>query len=641
MTVNLPLIVSKLQIKTMVIWILLFVLPNILATENSCPADSLKNVNLEKDLKLQLKSPSGSILSAHLGLSHNKIKECKSVDKIGQQIVCTNDNDKVMLNINKIDCDTSCYHIDWLTNGNSTDCYTLGDRYWYGGGEVKTQRWPLQNENRQSTAYVTGDFFHYQYGGLVENAWLTSDGFVIYSSPQMDLQVSFNASGDDKLCISALQTTQLPHKTLKYTICSGQDIKEITKYLSDTVWKKPKSVPDKIMMTNPVWSTWAYYKKDINQTSVMEFAKNILDSKIGWSHIEVDDRWEDCYGNIRFDSNKFPNPSDMIHQLKQLGFRIAFWVHPFANVECDAFWEGDQKGYWIHNNSERNVSQLVLWWNGIAGYLDTTNPSATEWYINRMKSFIQKYNINGLKFDAGEVSWIPPDSFLLDAKYVNQFTKQYIETISKLNDVMVEVRSAHYNQDMNFYLRMLDRNSVWGYENGLKTLIPASLLFFVFGYPFVLPDMIGGNDELPDRELYIRWMQTNALLPVMQFSYPPWAYDEEVIEIAREMVNLHRKYAPLFIRLAEEAVVTGVSIIRPLWWIEPNDTISLIIDSEFLVGDELLVAPVLEKGSTNRDIYLPSGKWKDELRDTTLSGPLWLRGYNANLKELPHFTRLS
>ena len=78
---------------------------------------------------------------------------------------------------------------------------------------------------------------------------------------------------------------------------------------------------------------------------------------------------------------------------------------------------------------------------------------------------------------------------------------------------------------------MMDKDSHWGHDNGLRTMIPTALLFSTLGYPFILPDMIGGNvyngEELPSAELFIRWMQMNAFLPSMQFSISPWQYEED------------------------------------------------------------------------------------------------------------------
>ena len=84
-------------------------------------------------------------------------------------------------------------------------------------------------------------------------------------------------------------------------------------------------------------------------------------------------------------------------------------------------------------------------------------------------------------------------------------------------------------------------------------------------------------------------------------------------------------------------MVTGEPIVRPLWWINPGDNIALSIDSEFLVGNRVLVAPVLDPGVRKRDVYIPLGKWRDQLTGQVVEGPVWLRGYKAELDQLPHY----
>ena len=195
---------------------------------------------------------------------------------------------------------------------------------------------------------------------------------------------------------------------------------------------------------------------------------------------------------------------------------------------------------------------------------------------------------------------------------------------------------------------MMDKDSNWGYDNGLKTLIPHMLTMGLIGYPFVLPDMIGGNayggslttTVYPERELFIRWLQVSVFMPSLQFSIPPWLYDDEVVSITKNMTALHEKFAPTIINLAKESVTSGAPINRPLWWISPNDETSLTIDSEFLLGDDVLVAPVLDLGARSRDVYLPRGTWKDVLRGVLVTSPgMWYKNYTAQLHELPHFLR--
>lgn len=106
----------------------------------------------------------------------------------------------------------------------------------------------------------------------------------------------------------------------------------------------------------------------------------------------------------------------------------------------------------------------------------------------------------------------------------------------------------------------------------------------VLGYPFILPDMIGGNaytfigDNIdfnadtiayPDKEVYIRWAQVTAFLPSMQFSIPPWHYGDEVDRICKELVEIHENLVyPLLEKYGNLAVQNGSPIIRPMWWVD-------------------------------------------------------------------------
>jgi len=87
------------------------------------------------------------------------------------------------------------------------------------------------------------------------------------------------------------------------------------------------------------------------------------------------------------------------------------------------------------------------------------------------------------------------------------------------------------------------------------------------GYPFILPDMIGGNayNEQATAELMIRWTQLNALLPAMQLSLAPWDYGEECTRLCKQYVDLHMQFAPKILEIAGESTRSGESIIRPVW----------------------------------------------------------------------------
>jgi alpha-glucosidase (family GH31 glycosyl hydrolase) len=164
----------------------------------------------------------------------------------------------------------------------------------------------------------------------------------------------------------------------------------------------------------------------------------------------------------------------------------------------------------------------------------------------------------------------------------------------------------------------------------------------MIGYPFILPDMIGGNtyENQPDAELMIRWTQLNALLPAMQFSLAPWKFGEECAAICRQYADLHTQFAPQIIALAKEATQTGAPIIRPIWWLGADDEQALVCDDEFLLGDDVLVAPVLQPAARTRDIYLPKGTWRDYWNNEIFEGGRVISAYPAPLEKLPIFLKM-
>ena len=88
---------------------------------------------------------------------------------------------------------------------------------------------------------------------------------------------------------------------------------------------------------------------------------------------------------------------------------------------------------------------------------------------------------------------------------------------------------------------------------------------------------------------------------------------------------------------ANKTITSGEPIIKPMWWNDSNDHTNLIIDDQYLLGDSLLVAPILDKGAVKRDIYLPKGNWKDGYNSSTYSGPIWLKNYDASIEIIPYF----
>ena len=208
--------------------------------------------------------------------------------------------------------------------------------------------------------------------------------------------------------------------------------------------------------------------------------------------------------------------------------------------------------------------------------------------------------------------WLP-DYTDLSVPYFHpsEYIKYYVETAvqSDTTQRRQEVRVGCLTQSAPLMVRMLDRRSRWGIDNGLRTVIPTALTFGLLGYPFVLPDMIGGNeyeDVTIDAELYIRWLQVNIFLPAIQFSIPPWRFNDPTLtDLTKSLLSQRESYKATFEKLANDAVQYGWPIVRPLWWIDASangSSPSYWVDDQFLLGDDILVAPVLEQGAVKRDI---------------------------------------
>lgn len=148
--------------------------------------------------------------------------------------------------------------------------------------------------------------------------------------------------------------------------------------------------------------------------------------------------------------------------------------------------------------------------------------------------------------------------------------------------------------------------------------------------------------RLADTELYVRWMQLASFLPVVRYTTLPNKYGSELIlESARTLTSLRQKIVnPLLKKYAREALDSGLPLVRPLWMLDPLDPACRLLSDEFSIGEELIVAPVLQPGSTERDVYLPTGVWKDGIDGSLRKGSRWIHMYKVPLDKIAYFVKM-
>lgn len=218
------------------------------------------------------------------------------------------------------------------------DCVRLHtDRMsWYGGAQQRLQFWPIEKLSYSNRAYVTQEENNF---AITERYWLNSEGSFIYVEPEVPLFIDQNQD-DNSLCLTGKR--QLPYDThtpgsfsLSYYIGVGLNAKDAHLSAVSQYLKKPMGHPADRMVRYPVWSTWAKFKVNIDETVVQTFADEIVSNRFTNSQFEIDDDWEDCYGALTFRTSKFSDIKQTTDTLKSKGFKVTLWVHPFINVNCD------------------------------------------------------------------------------------------------------------------------------------------------------------------------------------------------------------------------------------------------------------------------------------------------------------------
>nr|CAD2146970.1 unnamed protein product [Meloidogyne enterolobii] len=433
----------------------------------------------------------------------------------------------------------------------------------------------------------------------------------------------------------------------------------------------PTAHPSLEIISKPIWSTWANFWKAVDQNGLLEYAKQISDNNMPISQLELDDMWTVTYGDYQIDKRKFSNFPEMLKKLEnEFGIkRLSAWVHPFVDADSEIGRNPELRNKLFVKNRDGDVP-LVWWWDcpikpadpskpvgptnpdkkePCAYVLDVTNPETREWWYKQLEA-MKAEGICTFKFDAGETNWLPHNYVLYDGAYPNSYGKHYAHFASRFGSA-VENRYGSGTQQTNFFTRTIDRNSYWDKDGGLSTLIPWALQSSLHGYYWNLPDMIGGNGlnhnesnirgEPPEEELYIRWTQANTLLLAMQFSYPPWhsKYGGEVLNIVKQSLAIRKKWMHYLIKNVRKSVEDKVPVIRPMWWASDDDE-ALTIDDQFMVGSDLVVAPVIKSGQKTRNVYLPEGNWRNGNNvSEVVIGPTTIKDYPSPLDVLPHFYR--
>ena len=377
------------------------------------------------------------------------------------------------------------------------------------------------------------------------------------------------------------------------------------------------------------YNTWMEYTYDPTEEKVLSYAKAVLDNGFAPGILIIDEGWHGRYGQWEFDPHKFPHPKEMIEKLHAMGFKVLLWVVPLVCPDGQFFIrhcfenlpDCDKDASRLFVRTKEGEVALFKWWNGYSAALDMRKDCDREFLDKQLRHLMRDYGVDGFKFDGGTVDMYHAASVLggtarddEDAHAMNQAWNEF----GRRYDYH-EYKDTYHGGGKCGIQRLCDKDHRW-IGNGIDTFVPASAITGLLGHPFICPDMIGGGEWIyntmkdfkVDEELFVRMAEASALLPMMQFSWAPWRLlSKEALENVKRMAQLHCSMSDTILALVKKALETGEPIVRFMEYNYPHCGYHGIID-QFMLGESILVAPVITKGTRSRNVVFPSGKWRSQ-----------------------------
>ena len=335
-------------------------------------------------------------------------------------------------------------------------------------------------------------------------------------------------------------------------------------------------------------------------------------------------------------------------------------VDPGVKVDPDyrLYAEGRSGGHFIQQPNGEEYNGNV--WPGLSAFPDFHRAETREWWAGHVRRWLESSGLGGLWNDMNEPSSTDVNGKLMEARHA----EGALPHTSARNTYALQMARATqagmlaYNPDWRPFLLTRAAFSgtqtvaaLWGGDNSscwehLAASLPMLMNLGLSGMPFVGVD-IGGFTGDANGELLARWTQAGAFYPFCRnhtasgtAAQEPWAFGAEVEAICRKYIQLRYQLLPYFYNLFYQATATGAPVMRPLVWHYPHDPATFNLNDEFLLGPDLLVAPILAPGLKARAVYLPEGSWYrwEKGVTTPIHGPGQIVAH-APLDEIPLFVR--
>ncbi len=384
-----------------------------------------------------------------------------------------------------------------------------------------------------------------------------------------------------------------------------------------------------------LWASTSFVP--IDQAQVEGRARRLRHEEIPADVVHLDATWqragERC--DLRWDPAAFPDPARLVSDLHSLGYKVCLWENPYVSVHSSLFQEGAARGYFLRRpDGSVYTPQIGSGAGGrrypLCAIVDFTNPEVAAWF-GKLHAPLLEIGVDTFKTDFGEE--IPADAVFHNGRTGAVMRNLYARLYQELVFTMLATRHGRAVIWARAACPGAQRFPVhWSgdphctYEDMAATL-RGGLSAGMSGLAFWSHD-IGGFYGTPSPDLYLRWAQFGLLSGHARYHgttpRDPWEFGDDVLTIFRRYAVLRSRLVPYLYTYAWQAAETGLPVMRPLVLRYQDDPATYGIDWQYLLGDELLVAPVLDPDG-RATIYLPRGCWTDFWTGETVSGPCAVR----------------
>ncbi len=495
--------------------------------------------------------------------------------------------------------------------------FGLGEKS--GGLNRRGKKFKMWNSDKpcystsEDPLYKSIPFFmsNYRYGVFFDNTFKSEFDFGSVS----DAYYSFSAPGGELL----------------YYFIHGSDYKEII-----SGYTKLTGQP----IMPPKWAFGFSQCRGLltREDLTRDIAAGFRDRNIPCDIIFQDIGWTQHLQDFKWRQGNYQNPKQMLDDLSQRGFKVVVSQDPVISQQNSRQWrEADSLEYFTSDKRTGKTYDMPWPWGGNCGVVDFTNPRVADWWGALQQRPIDD-GIHGFWTDMGEPAWSNEESterlnMKHDAGMHDEIHNVYGLVWDKVVTEQFEKRNPNrriFQMTRSGYAGLQRYTFGWSGDSGngnnvldgwsrLANQVQIAQSAGMGLIPFWSCDISGYCGDIRDHgelaELYVRWLQFGVFNPISRAHHEgnnaaePWLFGAEAEALSRKAIELKYQLFPYLYSYAREAYDTGVPMIRAMILEYPDDPEAAKAEGQFLLGRELLVAPVVEKGASVKSVYFPEGEW--------------------------------